>query len=74
MLHKFKLFRLFARRVFFNFLMYTLTIKGKDTHQTRKVNEMEFWTMEAMEIMGDWMDEVAEWEAYEADMETNPYD
>ena len=35
---------------------------------------MEFYSMEQMEIMGDWMDEVAEWEAYEADMETNPYD
>ena len=74
MLHKFKLFRLFSQLVFLSFLMYTLTIKGKDTHQTRKGNKMEFYSMEQMEIMGDWMDEVAEWEAYEADMETNPYD
>ena len=30
--------------------------------------------MEVMEIMGDAMEEVAEWLAYEADMETHPFD
>ena len=35
---------------------------------------MEFWSMEAMEIMGDAMEEVAEWLAHEADMETHPFD
>lgn len=30
--------------------------------------------MEAMEIMGDAMEEVAEWLQYEADMETHPFD
>ena len=29
--------------------------------------------MEAMEIMGDAMEEVAEWLAHEADMETRPF-
>lgn len=29
---------------------------------------MDFYSMEQFEIMGDAMEEVAEWEAYEADM------
>ena len=35
---------------------------------------MEFWSMEAMEIMGDAMEEVEAWLQYEADMETHPFD
>lgn len=31
-------------------------------------------SMEMMEIWGDAMDEVREWEDFEADMATNPYD
>ncbi len=29
---------------------------------------------EYFEIMGDWMEEVREWEEYEADMESHPFD
>lgn len=38
---------------------------------------MEFYTMEAMEIMGDIMDEweaIQEWEAYVKDCESSPWD
>jgi len=34
---------------------------------------MKFYSMEMYEIIGDWMDEIAEWKAFEADMTTNPY-
>lgn len=35
---------------------------------------MEFWSMEAMEIMGDAMEEVEEWELFKQDMrENNPF-
>ena len=30
-------------------------------------------TPEMFEIIGDYIDEVTEWEAYEADMDTNPF-
>ena len=30
--------------------------------------------MEKFEIMGDALDELADWAAFEADMATNPYD
>ena len=73
-MHKFQLLKAKHNIVFSVFLWYYLTIKGKETHQTRKGNKMEFWSMEAMEIMGDAMEEVAEWLAHEADMETHPFD
>ena len=33
-----------------------------------------FTSIEMMEIWGDAMDEIREWEDFEADMATNPYD
>ena len=35
---------------------------------------MEFYNMEQFEIMADAMEEFQEWEDFEADMATNPYD
>lgn len=35
---------------------------------------MAFYSMEQFEIMADYMEEVAEWLAYEADMASNPYE
>lgn len=34
---------------------------------------MEFYGMEQTEIMGDILEELVEWFAYEADMATDPY-
>lgn len=33
-----------------------------------------FQTIEQMEMWSDMMEDLAEWEAFEADMATNPYD
>ena len=75
MLHNFKLFAAFAHLVFSAFLWYTTYRKreGKPTKPERKI-KMEFYSMEMFEMVSDWMEEVAEWEAYEADMETHPFD
>jgi len=35
---------------------------------------MAFYSMEQFEIMSDLMEEMANWETFEADMATNPYD
>jgi len=35
---------------------------------------MDFYSMEQFEIMGDAMEEVREWELFEADMASHPYD
>jgi hypothetical protein len=35
---------------------------------------MEIYNADWFEIIGDAMDEVQEWEDFEADMATNPYD
>ena len=35
---------------------------------------MDFYSMEKFEIMADMMEEWLDWEHFEQDMETNPYD
>ena len=34
---------------------------------------MTIMTIDNLEILGDWMAEVEEWELFEADMATDPY-
>jgi hypothetical protein len=50
--------------------------RGKENPTNRKgiENMFNFQTIEQMELWADMMEEYNEWQAFEADMSTNPYD
>ena len=54
---------------------YTIIRKreGKP-NKPERMNRMDFYSMEKFEIMADMMEEWLDWEHFEQDMETNPYD
>ena len=56
-------------------MCYTIIRKreGKPNKPERE-KKMEFYEMERFEMMGDLLEDLADWQAFEEDLLTNPWD